>query len=340
MKNPRNIVQRVTEIARRKRKELNPAIRERGQATAEVAITAALCLALCAGFIIFKSGIANSVNNGAIAISTMFSGLHGSSTINSSGTSGDDSGGSSSPTPSTGGAFAIYSADDKSLRFYNRSSIPSAGSSFDGRTATTVYTGITGTAGKYESNQQWGDEAPYITTVQVVDSGITPTNTSYWFGYFYSATSIDVSKLDTSNVTNMDYMFAGSASLTTLDLSNFNTENVTSMSGMFSDCESLTTLDLSNFNTENVTSMKYMFNQDTKLKQISLNKNFRWVGTDGYLPTPSSGKWYDYSYVGRTSEQIATLSQTNSWANVNGGTVTLFPTVRDAAIYYGDMNDD
>ncbi len=55
-------------------------------------------------------------------------------------------------------------------------------------------------------------------------------------GYFLALlkmTSIDLSALDTSEVTNMSYMFAGCSSLTSLDLSNFDTSKVTDMSGMF-----------------------------------------------------------------------------------------------------------
>lgn len=39
-------------------------------------------------------------------------------------------------------AFAVYSADDNSLDFYKRTEVPTAGSTFEGKTATAVYTGI------------------------------------------------------------------------------------------------------------------------------------------------------------------------------------------------------
>lgn len=39
-------------------------------------------------------------------------------------------------------AFAVYSADDKSLSFYKRYGVPAAGEQFEGKTATNVYTGI------------------------------------------------------------------------------------------------------------------------------------------------------------------------------------------------------
>ena len=80
--------------------------------------------------------------------------------------------------------------------------------------------------------------------------------------YFYDfdkMTSIDLSALDTSEVTNMGAMFGGCSSLTSLDVRNFDTSQVTNMNGMFSWCNKLTSLDVSNFDTSKVTDMSYMF---------------------------------------------------------------------------------
>jgi len=79
---------------------------------------------------------------------------------------------------------------------------------------------------------------------------------SYMF-YKSQATTLDVSKFDTSNVTDMNGMFYGSNAIT-LNLSNFNTSNVTDMSSMFGGSQA-TTLDLSNFDTSKVTHMGGMF---------------------------------------------------------------------------------
>ena len=86
--------------------------------------------------------------------------------------------------------------------------------------------------------------------------------TGYFLGFFSTVlnkVSIDLSALDTSEVTDMRYMFAGCSSLTSLDLSNFDTSKVTDMRYMFVGCSSLTSLDLSNFDTSKVTDMRYMF---------------------------------------------------------------------------------
>ena len=92
-----------------------------------------------------------------------------------------------------------------------------------------------------------------------------------YFGAFDIMTSIDLSALDTSNVTDMNCMFWGCSSLTSLDVSNFNTSNVTNMSYMFDYCSSLTSLDLSNFDTSNVTNMNYMFMGCSSLTSLDLS---------------------------------------------------------------------
>ena len=71
--------------------------------------------------------------------------------------------------------------------------------------------------------------------------------------------SLDLSHLDTSHVTNMENMFRGCDKLTSLNLSGFDTSNVTNMGSMFEYCCNLRTLDLSSFNTSNVTNMRNMF---------------------------------------------------------------------------------
>ena len=84
--------------------------------------------------------------------------------------------------------------------------------------------------------------------------------------------SLDVSNFDTSKVTNMDSMFSNCISLTSLDVSNFDTSKVTNMDSMFDSCSSLTSLDVSKFNTSQVTTMRCMFNDCTRLTSLDVNK--------------------------------------------------------------------
>ena len=96
------------------------------------------------------------------------------------------------------------------------------------------------------------------------------TNMSNMFSACISLTSLDVSNFDTSKVIDMSDMFAGCSSLTSLDVSSFDTSKVTDMSAMFDRCGGLTSLDVSNFNTSKVTNMSAMFYACNSLTSLDL----------------------------------------------------------------------
>ena len=119
------------------------------------------------------------------------------------------------------------------------------------------------------------------------DGGVVANpNSGYLFSQFTQVKTINLTNLDTSNVTHMNHLFNFCENLINLDLSNFDTSkvksmaamfsvnrnlesinfgnkfdtsNVTNMGSMFNTCSSLTSLDLSNFNTSQVTNMSFMF---------------------------------------------------------------------------------
>ena len=97
------------------------------------------------------------------------------------------------------------------------------------------------------------------------------TNMIDMFGGYSSLTSLDVSNFDTSQVTDMSRMFDSCGNLTNLDVSNFDTSKVTNMSLMFISCSSLTSLDVSNFDTSNVTNMTQMFYECSSLTSLDLS---------------------------------------------------------------------
>lgn len=184
-------------------------------------------------------------------------------------------------------AFAVYSADDNSLTFYKRPVAPAEGAQFLGKTASKVFTGFeTGTYSP--SNVPWAAYRSNVKAVTVADDGIAPVSTANWFYSFTNAASINLSKLDTRNVTDMSWMFYSCQALTALDVSSFGTGSVTSMLCMFSECVSLTTLDLSSFDTGSVTNMICIFTECDSLERISLGTGFKWVGSNCY---PRSGNW-------------------------------------------------
>ena len=93
-------------------------------------------------------------------------------------------------------------------------------------------------------------------------SNLDTSNVTNMRGMFYNCsglTSLDVTGFDTSKVTDMTDMFVGCGSLTNLDVSGFDTSKVTDMTDMFAGCRSLTTLDVSGFDTSKVTRMEGMF---------------------------------------------------------------------------------
>lgn len=91
------------------------------------------------------------------------------------------------------------------------------------------------------------------------------------FVHCASLVSVDVSDLDTSQVTNMESMFRNCVSLTSLDLSSFDTSQVVTMKTMFNHCISLTSLDLSSFDTSKVTVMLSMFSDCASLTSLDLS---------------------------------------------------------------------
>ena len=114
--------------------------------------------------------------------------------------------------------------------------------------------------------------------------------------------TVDLSKVDTSEVVGMQYMFQEATGIKTLDLSGFDTSKVKNMAGMFRACEQMTvlkinkdkfktgevenmyemfmgcsqmtSLDLSGFDTQKVTNMERMFEGCKSLISLDLS-NFK-----------------------------------------------------------------
>ena len=164
-------------------------------------------------------------------------------------------------------AFAVYCENDKSLNFYKRMNIPSVGDTFNGRAVTAVYTGIEKDSYDY-TTRPWQQYQLDIITSTIVDDGIAPVSTAFWFYNCNKLTSVNnLNKLNTSKVTNMAFMFSSAYDLTSVgDLSKWDTSNVTNMGSMFNYCHRLTSVgDLSGWNTSNVTDMSKTFYYCEKL---------------------------------------------------------------------------
>ncbi len=174
-------------------------------------------------------------------------------------------------------AFAVYSKDDSSLNFYKRSTVPTEGSKFNGKTATYVYSGIENLEGSAPWCK-WGHATTgrelggLVTNVTVVDDGIQPKNMKSWFdlrGGEKSLTAIsNLDKIDTSKTTNMVGCFYGVQAQTIDGISKWDTSSVTTMTQMFGKCSALKNLNLSNWNTANVESLNYMFFECSELVSV------------------------------------------------------------------------
>lgn len=97
------------------------------------------------------------------------------------------------------------------------------------------------------------------------------TNGSGMFAYLDNVSSLDLSGLDTSNMTSMSKMFYNSKSLTNIDTSGFDTSKVVTMANMFEGCTNLKDLDVSNFKTSKVTDMAYLFRKCSKITNLNLS---------------------------------------------------------------------
>ena len=93
----------------------------------------------------------------------------------------------------------------------------------------------------------------------------------YMFYKCSNLPEIDVSNLDTSEVTDMSYMFYQCSNVPEIDVSNFDTSKVANMSYMFYKCSNLLEIDVSNFDTSNVTNMTYMFYGCSNVPEIDVS---------------------------------------------------------------------
>ena len=83
-------------------------------------------------------------------------------------------------------------------------------------------------------------------------------------------TSIDVTQMNTTNVTRMSGMFSNCVSLASIDLSHWNTANVVDMADMFYGCKQLKRINLASFNTAKVKEFGAMFSGCEAAEDIAI----------------------------------------------------------------------
>lgn len=162
-------------------------------------------------------------------------------------------------------AYAIYSADDKSLRFIRSDQPISEGSVYGGRTVTHVYTGFEDYPFDASHTPDWiwagGNYGGNMVSV-IVEDVIQPISMAYWFFAFRDTTYFELDKIDTSRVTNAEGMFCVASSNITdtviiQGITNWDVSNVTNMEAMFWDvaanAKKLIVDDITGWNVRNVT---------------------------------------------------------------------------------------
>ena len=88
--------------------------------------------------------------------------------------------------------------------------------------------GVNGTLANWTYNPPWYNSRASITSA-VIKPGVSASTCSRFFYSMNRCKTIELSGLDTSNVTNMNHMFCDCSSLTSLDVSGFDTSKVTDM---------------------------------------------------------------------------------------------------------------
>lgn len=113
------------------------------------------------------------------------------------------------------------------------------------------------------NNLNWGINSNWITDIAFVKATdgtkVKQLEKHLQIPVLNNLTSLDLSGLDTSDVTDMSSMVRGEHTLRTINLNGLDTSKVTNMSYMFAYCENLQALDLNQFDTSNVTDMNNMF---------------------------------------------------------------------------------
>ena len=163
-------------------------------------------------------------------------------------------------------------------------------------TKNTLKTNLINKSVTLTGNETFRELANKVNDIQTGGGKASPEYVSF---REYSGTSLDLSWLDTSNITDMSRMFYSCDKVKLLDVSGFNTSKVTDMSNMFYGCRSLTSLDLSNFNTSNVIDMSYMFS--------SLNYGVQSLDLSNFNTSKVTNMSYMFSY----SQGLKTLNISN-----------------------------
>lgn len=160
-------------------------------------------------------------------------------------------------------AFAVYSASDKSLDFYNSHDIPKIGESYRGKVVTDRYIGIEDTG---SVSPAWSSIVSKVESVEVVDT-IRPRSLYGWFRNSTSLRSLDMDRMDTSQVrTVRNFLYA--SAISSINLNGRDFSRCTDFNSMLSHLSNLTELDVRNMDVSSGHEFDDMFYSDKKLTEL------------------------------------------------------------------------
>ena len=119
----------------------------------------------------------------------------------------------------------------------------------------------------------WRRDASLRTSITsvVIEPGVIAETCFHMFSDCTNLVSVDLSGLDTSQVTDMTCMFAECAALETVNFQGVDASNVTSMHAMFWKCSLIKSVDLSGINAARVTDMYGLFQNCLSLESVDIS---------------------------------------------------------------------
>ena len=121
-------------------------------------------------------------------------------------------------------------------------------------------------------------------------------------------TGMNISTLNTENVTTMESMFQGCSGLTSINISNNNMKNVETLTSFLNGCSGLTSLDISNWDTSSAKTMTSMLQGCSGLSSLTIgNINTENVTNMGSIFSGCSGLT-SIDVSGLDTENVTTMA--------------------------------
>ena len=161
----------------------------------------------------------------------------------------------------TSPAYAVLSADRKTLTFYNDGDR-------EGKDGTVF------SIGNGDNTPEWYEQRAAVTKVVFDASFATahPKSTHSWFEGMAKLTAFEgMEYLNTDDAVNMSRTFLGCTSLKRVDLGNLDISNATDISEMFSGCTAMASLDLGGFGLQDGTATDNLLLNCKGLKTLKLS---------------------------------------------------------------------